>query len=452
MRIKRFLNLLGISTHLKGSIHTLSLSHQTITQKTVFIALKGVYHDGNDYITPDFLNQVGLVLSDRKSNHPKVIYIQNLKYRLDEIVAILYPKILKNVEVMGIVGTCGKTTTATMLYQILKADQKNVMYFGTNQIFYEDKKITTNNTTLNAIEFIQQFLSSKYKPQYLILEVSSHAILENRVNFLHFSSLIFTNFSQDHLDYHLNMENYFEVKKAIFKSLAKNKLAIINIEDKKAYTLISQTNANIICYGLKKGKYTLKDYARENTYEYNLYNMLAAYSMAKALHIDEFIIKNTLDHYQFEYGRSQIVYQDDFTIIVDYAHTPSSLESLLKANKKICQNKLRIVFGCGGNRDQDKRKIMGKIAQKYADFIYLTNDNPRDEKPSQIIQDIKVGCKSAKVILNRKEAIQTCIKQAQSGDIVLIVGKGIEDYQIIQNQKIPFSDIECIKECVKQNE
>ncbi len=452
MKTKRLLKKLGINYAMKGKITHLSLSSDHLNKKTAFIALKGKYHDALTYLNDTNLNQVGVVLSYRPINHPKIVYIQNLKYRLSQIVSILYPHLLKNVYVIGICGTCGKTTTATILYHTLKDQQKKVAYIGTGMIRYEDQTIMTNNTTLDPIEFVHQYLQFLKKPDYLILEVSSHAILENRINFMHFNALIFTNFSQDHLDFHLNMTNYFEVKKSLFKSLTSKDIAIINAEDKKAKELMSCISSSIYTYGLFNGKYTLKDYQRKGVLNYNQYNFLAVYALGKYLRLNEEKMKKSLDEYLFEIGRSQIIYDQEFLVLIDYAHTPIALKNLLLSLKKQYQRKITLVFGCGGDRDQSKRKKMGLIAKQYADNVILTNDNPRNENPQNIINDILKSSVKAKVILSRKEAILYSIDHAKEQEIIAIVGKGNETTQWIKEKRIPHNDKQCVQERLNLHE
>lgn len=451
MKTKYFLAKLGINSLLKGKISNIQINSYNITENSVFIALKGKNFDANDYVDDKLLNKVSVVLTEKNEIlHPKIIKIENLKYRLSQIVNIFYPDLFKNIVIIGVCGTCGKTTTATMIYEIIKNNNDKVIYFGTGMIKYDDKTIITDNTTLNSIDFVNTYISLKYKPKYIVLEVSSHAILEKRCDFLKFNYLIFTNFSQDHLDYHLNMKNYFDVKKSLFKT--NYGTAIINLDDNKSTKIIEQTNMNIITYGLFNGYYTLKNYNNDNVLSYNKYNMLAAYSLASELKIDKNLIKETLNNYQFNLGRSQIVYNKKFKTIIDYAHTPSSFETILNSITQLSYNKLIVVFGCGGNRDVSKRKIIGQIVKKYADIIVITNDNPRYENPNKIVNDIKKGCNPDYVILDRKKAIEHSVSLLKENDVLLVLGKGIEPYQLINGKKIPFNDLNVILESVKVHE
>ncbi len=451
MKTKYFLAKLGINSLLKGKISNIQINSYNIKENSVFIALKGKNFDANDYVDDKLLNKVSVVLTEKNEIlHSKIIKIENLKYRLSQIVNIFYPDLFKNIVIIGVCGTCGKTTTATMIYEIIKNNNDKVIYFGTGMIKYDDKTIITDNTTLNSIDFVNTYISLKYKPKYIVLEVSSHAILEKRCDFLKFNYLIFTNFSQDHLDYHLNMKNYFDVKKSLFKT--NYGTAIINLDDNKSTKIIEQTNMNIITYGLFNGYYTLKNYNNDNVLSYNKYNMLAAYSLASELKIDKNLIKETLNNYQFNLGRSQIVYNKKFKIIIDYAHTPSSFETILNSITQFSYNKLIVVFGCGGNRDVLKRKIIGQIVKKYADIIIITNDNPRYENPNKIVNDIKKGCNPDYVILDRKKAIEHSVSLLKENDVLLVLGKGIEPYQLINGKKIPFNDLNVILESVKVHE
>lgn len=442
MKIENLIKQLGYNFQSDVEIDNLTIDSHLINEKSLFIALKGEHFDAYNLINEQLLSKVGFVFTYKYYPSNKVFAISDLNYLLPKIVKICYPNLFKNCQVIGLIGTSGKSTTASIIYHCLNNLGKKVIYFGTGKIKYQQNEFETNNTTLKPIEFINNYLKITNNDQieYLIVELSSHGIIENRLSFLNFDYLIYTNLGQDHLDYHQNMENYFNVKQAMFKSLPKNKVAIINIDDNYAYRLISNCNCKIITYNkdnfLKLNKLML---------DYNYYNFNAAYKLLSYLKINHDEIINLFNNYKFNDGRSEIIKFANKTIIIDYAHSVNAFKNILMASRKITTKRLIVVFGCGGERQKSKRPQFGKLAKKYADIIILTNDNPRNENEDEIIDDILKGIKGAIIIKNRKNAIKQALNMANSDDIVLIVGKGNEKYQLVKNKKIPFNDKEVVR-------
>lgn len=448
MKIKEILKPLGYTIHQDIEINRLSTFHQDVDENTLFLALKGKNFDANTILKPDFLDKVGFVLATEDIKNDKVLYIEDINYYQSFLVKQLYPNLFANVKVIGIVGTCGKSTTAQIVFQSLQKLGHFPFLSGTGKMQYEDKIYETNNTTLPAIEFVNDYqkITKDKKVDYLILEVSSHAILERRVAFLDFDYLIYTNLGQDHLDYHLNMNNYFAVKRSLFSNLNENATAIINRNDKYAKQVMSACRCKIFTY-TDENILNLQHYV----FSYNLYNFNAVYLLLRCEKFEKEQIIATFHNFQFYDGRSQMFSYHKGKIIVDYAHSVNAFQAVIQETKKICLGRLIIVFGCGGQRDQKKRPIMGKIAKQYGDSIILCDDNPRNESEEEIIMDILAGCPGAIIIKNRKKAIAFALNLLKENDILLVLGRGNEKYQLIKNQKIPCNDIEMIKEFL-QNE
>ncbi|MCM8791616.1 MAG: UDP-N-acetylmuramoyl-L-alanyl-D-glutamate--2,6-diaminopimelate ligase, partial [Candidatus Omnitrophica bacterium] len=310
--------------------------------------------------------------------------------------------------------------------------------------------------------------------KYAIIEVSSHALVQQRVKDVDFSYAIFTNLTQDHLDYHSSMSAYFNAKAELFRMLDDRAKAIINIDDNYGRKIMRLTNAEVITYGLNKkadvyakdikldikgSRFTLFTPYKKNIEikspllgVYNIYNILAACSFAILENIELLNIKRAIEEFTPPPGRLENVYHKNFSIFVDYAHTPEALKNALLILRKIFKKKIILVFGCGGERDKDKRPKMGRIATDLANFVVITSDNPRSEDPLEIIEDILKGIKEKNyiVIPDRREAIYRAISEAKEGDVVLVAGKGHEKYQIIKDRIIPFDDRQVIKEYFKK--
>lgn len=381
---------------------------------------------------------------------------------LDEIKKLL--NIDKNIKIIGITGTNGKTTTATAIYSILLDLGYGCGLCGTRGAFVNDKRIDEKSLTtmpiLTTLSYLQK--ASKEKCEFFVMEVSSHAIDQNRIEGLNFSLKIFTNLSQDHLDYHKTMEKYAQVKSSFFvdetpKLINKDDENITyNPKEALTYAIKKPATFGVEAYSLKNGIDAILKYGNEKFElhsdlqgEFNLYNILAAIGAVKMLtkHSCEEISKTLLNFAGVE-GRVQKIC-DNPTVIVDFAHTPDGIQKVLDALK---DNELIVVFGAGGNRDKTKRPLMGKIVQHYAKYSIVTSDNPRFEDPLEIIKDICMGMdmnKNATSLVDRKEAINLAIKMAKNGEMVVVLGKGDENYQEINGVKHHYSDKETILNLIK---
>jgi len=376
---------------------------------------------------------------------------QNQKYAKDIKNFITPKKLLKSLNLktkfIGITGTNGKTTTAFVLSFILKELGFNVATQGTEGFFYNlEQKENKTLTTPPILTTIKR--AFKYKPDFFIMEVSSHAIVQNRIEGIDFSAKIFTSFSQDHLDFHKSMDEYKKVKESFFKD---ETIKVVNGELRMENGEFSVVNIGGYDFKINsKNLYVLEKPIIDDISmagEFNKMNFSLALKTAQILTNSPFsILHSQLKYFKGVPGRMEIVSKNPL-IIIDFAHTPDGMKNVLSSVK----GKKLVVFGAGGDRDKEKRAKMGEVADKLSDFIILTNDNPRCENPQNIIEDIKKGIKNTpyKIIENRKEAIKEAIREAQNFDAVFILGKGDERYIELCNQKIPFSDREEAKRCLR---
>ena len=387
-----------------------------------------------------------------------------------------YPS--KNLKLIGVTGTNGKTTTTTLIRHLLNDTHYNVGLIGTISYQYNDISIKASRTTPPALELQKLIRTMKDAGiNLIIMEVSSHALNQYRLGSMKFDMAVFTNLSEEHLDCHKTMDGYFSVKKKLFiDHIKKNGKTVINIDDSYGKKLCGQLiGTEQITYGYSTAsqnriisiKSTLKDSIIKiitpngNIFstcsligKYNSYNIAAAVLVALNLKLSTDHVIDRLSQFYEVSGRLQrLTTSDKINIFIDYAHTEDALENVLQTLKRLCRNnKLIVVFGCGGNRDKTKRGKMGKVVSEYADKIYITNDNPRNEDPHQIISQIVGGLPSktnCEIIADRKNAIESAIKNATLNDTIIIAGKGHEEYQEFGNKKIHFSDTEVALNAVK---
>jgi len=382
----------------------------------------------------------------------------------------------QNLKLIGITGTNGKTTVASLLYQLFKKAGFKVGLLSTVKILVDEKEYKATHTTPDSITinyYLREMIDAGV--EYCFMEVSSHGVHQKRTEGLHFTGGVFTNLSHDHLDYHSTFAEYRDVKKSFFDHLTKSAFALSNIDDKNGLLMLQNTDARKVTYALK----TYANYRAQilenqltglllkiNDNEvwvrligtFNAYNLLAIYGTAIELGLDHFEVLRLLSELESVSGRFQfIVSNQNITAIVDYAHTPDALENVLKTINDIRtkNEQLITVVGCGGDRDRAKRPIMANIASTLSDKVVITSDNPRTENPEDIIVEMEKGVeaqnyKKTVSIVDRKQAIKTACQLAQPSDIILIAGKGHETYQEIQGVRHHFDDMEVVKEFLEQ--
>ena len=451
----------------------LEFDSRKIKQGDVFIALEGSIVDGHTFISKAIENGAKTILVEKdveKVEGINYFLVDELREKMGIIASNFYGYPQNQLKIVGVTGTNGKTTTTYILESIL--GEKNVARIGTVEYKIGDEIIPAPNTTPSSLEIIKICKKALEKNiKYLIMEVSSHGLDIGRVNMLRFEAGIFTNLTLDHLDYHKTMENYYLAKRKLFDLVKDKKNSIINIDDEYGKKYLEYTNG--ISYGIGQGdiqgeikqiiregqEVTIKIFEKEYKINlrllgrYNLSNLLGAIGAVKTLGLsdEEIISKIPLIH--GAPGRFEPVKIDrDFTVIVDYAHTGDALENILKSINEFKTNRVITVFGCGGDRDKTKRPIMGGIAEKYSDIVIVTSDNPRTEDPEEIIKDIAVGLtkENHTVEIHREKAIEKAISLAEKNDIILIAGKGHENYQVIGREKIHFDDKEEVIKAIKK--
>lgn len=371
----------------------------------------------------------------------------------------------ENIKIVGITGTNGKTTTAAAIYSILLDLGYKCFLCGTRGAFANDKRVDEKGLTTSSVIANLNYLkeATKLNCEYFIMEVSSHAIAQNRVEGLNFALKIFTNLSQDHLDYHKTMQEYARVKSSFF--LDENTPKLINNDDEhikfsykntQTYAIKKPATYSVVAYGLKNGINAVLrtpdgevEIESDMVGEFNLYNLMAAFAGVKFLtKKPNSQIAKALQNFAGVEGRVEVVSQKPL-VIVDFAHTPDGIEKVLNALKS---NELIVVFGAGGDRDKTKRPIMGAMVEHFAKVIIITSDNPRSEEPIRIINDILDGIKSkdrATVEPDRKKAIEKALNLAKNGEVVVILGKGDEPYQEIKGVKYPYSDKDTVRKILK---
>lgn len=476
-------------------IKNIAYNSKLIKKDYIFVAIKGTKEDGNKYIENAIENKAKIIIYDCRSDKKKIKELKN-KYNkiffvaaknpretLAYMSAKLFDEPTKKIKTIGITGTNGKTTTTYLLKSILENNKTTLI--GTIKNMIGKREIKTNLTTPESIDLENIFNKSlKKNISNIVMETSSQALAMNRCDYLQFDTAIWTNITEDHLDYHKNMQNYLKAKLKLFdllkESCKKKKLAIVNIDTdyfKEISNYIKKLNLKIITYGLnEKADYYGKIISlNSKSTEYEFYANGKFISKVKLSMLGRFNVLNSLSvlAYACEYkldikkaiksiskvqvaGRFEIVTNEkhDFIVAVDYSHTPDSLKNILIEAKKLNPNRVIVVFGCGGDRDRKKRPIMAKITAKYSDVSILTTDNQRNESIERIMSDIEVGFEGLnfnyKKIIDRREAIKEAIREAKKNDIVIIAGKGHETYQIFPNRIVEFDDRKVARKCLRE--
>ena len=418
-----------------------------------------------EYVYDAVRNGAALIISKIKYDEDTIVVDDPKEYYNNYIYNKYYDKI-KDITLIGVTGTNGKTTTSYVIYDILNKMDVKCAYIGTIG-FYKNGIIKELNNTTPDIEELYEYLyeCANDDIKYVVMEVSSHALDQDRVYGLKYDACIFTNLTEDHLDYHKNMEEYKKAKLLLFNKLRNKRIAIVNSDDQNYKDFMLSNNYNVKVG--RFGDFKIKDiklnddsldlkFSFKNDYfkhlnmvgKYNAYNYLEAVAALVYLNFD---INEILKIDVFTPpGRMYIVKYKDNTIFIDYAHTPDAMEKVLKSVNEFKKNRIITIFGCGGDRDRFKRSIMGDIASSYSDKVIITNDNPRNEDDDSIIFDIVGGIKkdNFEIVKNRKDAIIKGISYLGKNDILLILGKGHEDYQIVGNTKNHFSDLEVVREII----
>jgi len=463
------------------NINKIEYDSKKIEEGDVFVAIRGYENDGNDFINEAIEKGARAIVLEKDTYDISsikediiVIEVENSRIALAVMSATYYGNPSLGLKLIGVTGTKGKTTTSYMIRDILNASGKPTGMIGTIYNTYKDKQFEATRTSPESLD-LQRLLKEMLDEgiQYVVIEVSSHALELYRMYGLKFIVGVFTNLSEEHLDFHGTMENYLKAKAKLFEM---SDFAMINGDDIYAPKLMKMINTKIATYGLDNSvNLSATDIRINGSYvefkmyinkmletitikipgRYTVYNALAAIGVCSLLNCQMDAILLALANVKVP-GRSETVeINKTFSVVIDYAHTPSSLEAILSATKKHAKGRIICVFGCGGNRDTEKRSMMGEVSGRLADFTVITTDNPRNENPMSIMKEIETGVKTTrglyKIIENRREAIKFAMRIAWKNDIIILAGKGHETYQELKNhKKIHFDEREVVKKIAEE--
>ncbi len=470
-------------------VRGIACNSKLVKDNFIFMAIKGNNYDGHKFIPEAIKRGAKAVIyqapgrrdtgtpGHRDTKTPgKILFIKvkDTRQALARIASEFSGNPSSKIKVIGVTGTNGKTTVTYLIEALLKEAGCCPAIIGTINYRFNARIISSKNTTPGPLEL--HGLLKKMSDQgcdYAVIEVSSHALDQDRVGGINFSSAIFTNLTQDHLDYHQNMENYFLAKAKLFKDLDKKSFSVINADDKYGLRLKKMlSQKRIVTYAIENKadvyaqdirmdingtEFTLKGINNKLNIRtrligrHNIYNILAAAGWAIAQGLGAQVIRRALEKFSPVPGRLEKMNSPEgFCVFVDYAHTDDALKNVITSLRQLTAEKIIVVFGCGGDRDKTKRPKMARVVSNLSDFFLITNDNPRSENPDAIIADIKKGIvkNNYRILPDRREAIKKAISLARAGDIVLVAGKGHENYQILKNKTIHFDDREVVRECL----
>lgn len=464
-------NIVNIYGDADTEITQVCANSRDVENGAAFVAIKGFQTDGHKYIDNAIEKGASAIITEEYIDADIAqIVCKNTRKALAYAGAKFYGEPAKSFKLIGVTGTNGKTTTTYLVKSVLEFKGYKVGLIGTNQNMIGDKVLETERTTPESIDLHRLFKQmADENVDYVIMEISSHSLSLDRVYGLEFEVGAFTNLTQDHLDFHETMENYAKAKSQLFKMC---KIGIVNGDDEYVDTITDGATCKVVKYGMNK-KNTLEakniSYSQKGVLfdvetpfgknqirlnipgKFSVYNALASIAICQHLGIGIGDIAKALMITNGVVGRAEIVnIPVNYTVMIDYAHTPDGLENIINTVKGFCTGRVVTVFGCGGDRDRTKRPIMGEIAGKLSDFCVVTSDNPRSENPSAIIEDILVGIKNTdvpyEVVENRRDAIKYAMENAQENDVIILAGKGHETYQILNNGTIEFDERKIIRE------
>ena len=446
-----------------------------IKKDSLFIAIKGFNADGHNYIKQAIESGANSILVDKNIDYKHeipLLKVKNTRKAMSRIASNFFNDCSKNIKITGITGTNGKTSISHLVNHILQFNNYSTSSLGTLGFYGPNGNVNTGFTTPESLE-LQNIFKTLYNGgiTHLNMEISSHAISLNRVDNVDVDIAVFTNLTSEHLDFHGNLDNYFNTKLKLFSRLSSKKIAIINNDDPYANKIINQTKAKVLTYGFDdksdifpeeiKLSLTYSEFYifyKKNRFkvrtklvgDFNISNILASILVCLCLDVSINNVVRAINSFDFVPGRVESYKKSNGgVIIVDYAHTPDAFEKILSLVKKIKPNyKIITLFGCGGDRDSHKRSLMASISEKFSDRIIITNDNPRNEDPDKIINQIISGFRLEKyqIIHNREKAVTQAVKNLEKKQVLLILGKGIEQSQIINDKKIYHSDIKIVKD------
>ncbi len=456
----------------------LHADYRQIKPGDVFIAIRGRERDGHDFIPAAIAAGASVILAERPVEGAPYVLTPNSRRAMALAAGNFYGNPARELQIIGVTGTNGKTTTTNLIKQILEsATGQKVGLIGTNRDMIGDREVghhSTTPTTPDSLELhalLRRMADEGCK--YAVMEVSSHALALERVHGIRFAQGIFTNLTEDHLDFHKTMEDYAAAKAKLF---AMSDVSIINIDDPWAETMMKAAGGRLYTYSARSDDADLtardvKLHAMSVSFcalmtgkieklrlgipgIFSVYNALAATASAINAGVSLEAVRDAMSRCSGVRGRVEVVPTDtDFTVLIDYAHSPDALEKILTTVRAFTKGRLIAVFGCGGDRDREKRPIMGRIASQKCDYVVVTSDNPRTEDPDRILSDVVSGMERDgapfAVLADRREAIAHALSVARAGDTVALLGKGHEDYQIIGREKLPFDERQVVAEALK---
>lgn len=463
------------------AVKGLCLDSRHVREGYLFAALRGTQVDGHQFIDKAVEKGASAILCEELpaeiNEAVSYLVVPDAAQALGIMADNFYDNPSSQLKLVAVTGTNGKTTVVTLLYQLFEQLGYKTGLLSTVQNIIHKTVVPATHTTPDAITLHKMLREmADAGCEYAFMEASSHAIHQKRIAGLHFAGAVFTNITHDHLDYHGTFDNYIKAKKALFDLLPASAWALVNIDDKRGHVMVQNTKAKVNSFALKAPA-DFKARVLENAFtglllqmdgeelysklvgQFNAYNLLAVYGVARLLGADKIETLSKLSVIQPAEGRFDVLYgNNQVTAIVDYAHTPDALEKVLHTIGQIRtgNEKVITVVGCGGDRDREKRPKMADVAAKLSDKVILTSDNPRSEEPEAIIKEMKAGVLppfNSKLlsITNRKEAIEASVALAQPGDIIVVAGKGHEKYQEIKGQRLPFDDKAILQTALNQN-
>ena len=433
----------------------------------VFVAVTGFQTDGHKYLKKAEENGAVCAVCEHEVEGARIpcIIVENARKALAEMSCKFYGDPTSKLKLIGVTGTNGKTTVTYLVKTILEQNGEKVGLIGTNKNMIGDRDFHTERTTPEALEMMELFDEMvKEGCTYAIMEVSSHSLELHRVDGCRYEVGAFTNLTQDHLDFHKTMENYFHAKKKLFDMCVHG---VVNTDDEYGKRIANDCGCDVLTYGIESGDLKAEniEYGANGVKfdcggmkielkipgRFSVYNALTAIGICKRCGVSDSTIEKAMKVAHGVKGRAEVVdCGGDYTLLIDYAHTPDGLENILKSVRGFAKGRVVVLFGCGGDRDKTKRPKMGKVAGRLADFCIVTSDNPRTEEPDAIIRDILGGMGDAMadyvVIENRRDAIEYAISHAKKDDVIVLAGKGHEDYQILKDKTIHFDEREIIRE------
>lgn len=459
-------------------ITAIQFDSRKVNEGDLFVAQVGTAVDGHEYIASCIQKGAkAVVLSNpdylpSESNDVTYILVENTDEALGRMASKWFGEPSKKLTLVGVTGTNGKTTIATLLYKLARALGHKTGLLSTVVNYIDEESIPATHTTPDALELnglLKRMVDAGCS--HAFMEVSSHAIAQKRIAGLDFDGALFTNLTRDHIDYHKTFDNYRDTKKQLFDNLKKEAFAVTNKDDKNGLIMTQNTKAKVYSYSVRM----MADYRAQILEEgfdgmllqldgqevfvplvgrFNVSNLLCIYGAAINLGFDKMEVLRVLSTLKPVNGRFETIHSPKgWTAIIDYAHTPDAVDNVIQTINEIRKGKLITVVGCGGNRDKGKRPMMAQIAKHGSDQLILTSDNPRDEEPEDILRDMAAGLtedelRSTLIITDRESAIKTACTLAQTEDVILVAGKGHEDYQIIKGVKHHFDDHEIVRKCI----